>query len=248
MKKLIFLFVLLACSCSQVNGSRDSRQTAALAVEVGALEKALELTKIEAQKNIHDADVRFRLAEIYHQLNRYDMENHELTALLKMVEPNSRNYARLKIALLRNNLLRNEFDSALGQYDDLIQNSSLQGDEDKGKSMMYAAIAHCKKNEFDICLALLDKARQYLPGNDVLVQNINLAKWMKKTKSSNATPVADVFNQAYQEQETRQIFSNLVLALISEGSRGRAHELLLTRYSVEDANNIIKELDASKLQ
>ncbi len=247
MKNFLVLFVLLACSCSQVNGSRDTRQTAALAVEVGALEKALELTRAEAQKNIYDVDVRFRLADIYHQLNRYDMENNELTALSKMVDASSRHYSRLKIALLRNNLLRNELDSAIEHYDDLNQSGSLLADEDKGKGMMYVAIAHCKKNAFDTCMALLEKAKQFLPGNDALAQNINLAKWMKKTKASNATPVADVFYQAYQEQDSKQIFSNLILSLVSEGSTGRAYDLLLTRYSVDEANIIMKELKASKI-
>lgn len=248
MKRIVFLFVLMACSCSQGNSSHDARQTAALAVEVGALEKALELTRAEAQKNIHDVDVRFRLADIYHQLNRYDMESNELTALTKMVAPGNHNYPRLKITLLRNNLLRNELDSAVEQYDDLIQSGSRLADEDKGKAMMYNAIAHCKKNEFDTCLELLDKTKQYLPGNDALAQNVTLARWMKNTKSSKATPMADAFYQAYQEQESKPIFSNLVLGLVSEGSTSKAYELLLSRYSVDDANIILKDLENSKLR
>lgn len=247
MKKLVLLFVFLACSCSQVNGSRDTRQTAVLAMEVGALERALELTRAEAQKNIHDVELRFRLAEIYHQLYRYDMEKNELTALTKMVDSNSRYYSRLKMTILRNNLLRNELQSAVEQYDDLNQSGAVLTDEDKGKAMMYVAIAYCKQNEFDTCMALLEKAKQYLPGSDALSQNINLAKWMHKTKNSKATPVADSFYQAYQEHDTKQVFSNLVLSLVSEGSTDRAYALLLSRYSIEDANTILRDLKSSKI-
>ncbi|NUU69106.1 hypothetical protein HQN64_23860 [Enterobacteriaceae bacterium BIT-l23] len=247
MKKFLILLVLSTCSCSQIHASHQTQDTAELAVEVGALDKALELTRAQVQKNVHDVTARFHLADIYHKLMRYDMESDELTALEKEIDSSQKDYPRLQMALMRNALQRNEFDTVIQKYADFIHSSALRSDTEKGKSMMYAAVAHCKKNELDICLDMLDKAKSFLPGDDALAQNISLASWMKKARSGKALRGDDNLYQAYHDVSSPQMFSNLVLSLISEGDNGHAYELLLSRYSAQQANNILDDLKNIKV-
>lgn len=247
MKKIFLFTVFLLCACNSPYQTQNTQKTSTLAIEVGALDKALELAKIAAQNAPDSAEARFQLADIYHRLKRYDMENNELNSLKSMISLQAGDKSRLYNNLMNNSLLRDDYDTTIDLYDEseTIQQSTplrIQGERE-----LYYAVAWCKKGKFDVCFDRLNKAKQLLPGDERVAQNVQLAKWMNNARSGNSVNNTGLLFKAYQENKTAGMFSNLVLSLVKEGDYGRAFEVLSTRYSAEDANIIITDLKQMRL-
>ncbi|MGN8010287.1 tetratricopeptide repeat protein [Enterobacter sp. 22325] len=247
MKKITLFTVLLLCGCNLPYHPKNILKTSELAIEVGALDKALELAKIKAQNNPDSAEARFHLADIYHRLKRYDMENNELNALKSMTSLNTKDKNRLYNSLMKNSLLRDDYDTTIELYNESEETQQSVPLKVQGERELYYAVAYCKKWKFDICFDYLNKASQLLPGDERVAQNIQLASWMNNSKNDNSANNTGLLFKAYQENNTAVMFSNLVLSLVKEGDYSRAFEVLSTRYSSEDANIIITDLKKMRI-
>ncbi|MFP2428850.1 tetratricopeptide repeat protein [Enterobacter ludwigii] len=247
MKKIVLFTTFLLCACNLPYHPDNTQKTSTLAIEVGALDKALELAKVTAQNNPDSAEARFQLADIYHRLKRYDMENNELNVLKSMAYLHAEDENRLYNNMMNNSLMRDDYDTTIDLYheSEVIQQSAplrVQGERE-----LYYAVAWCKKGNFDVCFDRLNKAKQLLPGDERVAQNVQLASWMNNARSGNSANNKGLLFKAYQENKTAVMFSNLVLSLVKEGDYGRAFEVLSTRYSAEDANVIITDLKKMRM-
>lgn len=247
MKRIVFFSVFLLCACSAPSGLKQQDNTSSLAVEVGALDKALELAKAAAQMSPNNASRRFQLADIYHRLKRYDMENNELNVIKTLVSGSSSDERLLNLALMRNSLFRNDYDFTIELYDQIDHANEVLTPEQQGNRLLYLAIAWCKKGKYEVCLDRLGKARELLPGDERVAQNIQLANWMSYSRQGSNTDKIGLLYNAYNENQTPNMFSNLVLSLVKEGDYGRAFELLSTRYSTDEANLIVNDLKQMRI-
>lgn len=242
MKSLILLSCSLLFACTSPFSHTSRSDTAQLAVEVGALDKALEIEKENAMRNPKDANARMKLADIYFRLKRYDMEKNELNALTGLTSGTSEMGKKAKLDLIRNSLLRHDYEETENIYKSLMEENVDLSPEANGKALMYSGIAKCKQNDFDVCIARLDDAIKYLPGDESLAANLKLANWMNLAKKSRDTGNSSELAQAYNDNKSTQMFANLVLSLAHEGDYSHAFELLSSQYSVEDAQTIINDL------
>ncbi|MCE3116609.1 hypothetical protein LXD80_12475 [Enterobacter sp. ASE] len=247
MRKSVLLLVLTLCACSTSGTPINDQDTSTLAVKVGALDKALELTKAETQRDPNNFASRFKLADIYHRLKRYDMENNELNAIKAMASLQTADKNRVYINLMRNSLLRDDYDGTIKLYNEsdfMKETSPLQM---QGNRELYYAVSWCKKGNFYTCLSRLNRAKTLLPGDERVAQNMQLAQWMKNARHGTEDNNASLLYKAYNENQSASMFSNLVLSLVKQEDYGRAFEVLTTHYSAEDANIIIADLKQMRI-
>jgi len=249
MKKLIIAstFFLFSCASNNDHLPDSTKATAQLAVQVGALDKAQELAVKNVKAHPDDVDARFYLADVYAKRSKYDMENQELEIIESKVDKRSDDYPRVVIELMRNSLKRNNYKNVISLYKNKLSDTRLgvtMTGEQVGKSIMLVGIAHCKLNEYDDCIRILKSAGKYLPGDNALADNLQIAQYMSKANHGQID-LAPLY-AGYSNTESNAMYANLVMALIRNNQDNRAYELLSSRYSREDATIIINDLKQIK--
>ncbi len=250
MKKLVLTSIVFLAAC--VNGTpdmlRNDRETAQLAVRVGAFEKAREIAVDSLQAQPDNIETRFYLADIYSKMNKYDMEGQELEIIQGKISRADENYPRVIIELMKNSLMRHQYQETISLYKQNFAEGKMaltQSATMRGKSLMYAAIAYCKQNKYETCIAELKRARTYLPGDPALADNLKIAQYMAKASTGDIDP--SLLYAGYSNTESKEMYANLIMALIRGDQETRAFELLSMRYSREDSITIINDLNGMKI-
>lgn len=249
MKKFFItsLFLLTACSSNTEDLLKKDSEKYQLALQVGAYEKARDLAIQSLKLDPDNSETRFSLADIYIRMNKYDMARQELEIIYDRTGKNDKNYTRVIVALMKSSLMLHQYERALSLYQNylLAKKSSLYAtDTLHGKANMYAAIAYCKLNKYDICIEELKHARKYLPGDTALADNIKIAQYMANAHKGNPDPY--LLYSGYVNTESREMYANLVMALLRDGQEKRAFELLNLQYSREDTMEIVNDLKRIK--
>ncbi len=250
MKKLVLTSIICLSAC--VSGTpdvlRNDRETAQLAVRVGAFEKAREIAVESLQAQPDNIEARFYLADIYSKMNKYDMQAQELEIIQGKISRTDANYPRVIIELMKNNLMRHQYQETLSLYKKNFaegKTALAQSPTMHGKSVMYAAIAYCKLDKYETCISELKRARDYLPGDPALADNLKIAQYMAKGAKGDIDP--SLLYAGYSNTESKEMYANLIMALIRSGQETRAFELLSMRYSREDSMTIINDLNGMKI-
>lgn len=241
MKKTLIFSVFLLCSCnvSHTDTPIKEDEKLSLSLQVGALDKALSIAIENVKKNPKDIDAKFDLSDIYYSQAKYDLEYSILSEMNINENSDPKSYFNLKLRLIKNAIKRNAFSEAISFYDSIGSNSQLLFSQ-RGKALEYTGVAYCKLKEFDKCLTYLNEARRLLPGDNSVVDNINIANYMSKSVSGN-NDIKSLY-QGYHDSSSPAMLANLVMALIKDNHEGQAYKLLNQYYSNADSMKIIQEL------
>jgi len=241
MKKVNLIFALFLCSCSSFyqDTTIDETEKLSLSLQIGSLDKAQSIATENLIKDPGSMGANFDLSDIYYKQGKYDLQYRTLSAMRISEQDNARDFIKLKLKLMQNSLRRNSYPETVLLFSSIEGSEHLQGQQ-RGKAMEYAAVALCKSKDYDRCLNLLNGAMKFLPGDTGVIDNINIANYMKNSKNGSES-ISSLY-QGYNDSRSGTMLANLVMALIKENNEGQAYKLLNLHYSNNDSLKIIEEL------
>lgn len=241
MKKILLLSVFLLCSCSLFENDAKIKDTdkLSLSLQVGALDKALSIAIDNVKKDPKNIDAKFVLADIYYQQGKYDLQFMTLSSIVIDRQKDPKKFIKLNIDLMKNSLKRSKYYESISYFEKINNNKELTVQQ-RGKMMEYAGVAYCKIKNFELCLSRMNEAITLLPGDTSVIDNINIATYMRNTEHGK-TDISSLY-RGYHDSTSGAMLANLVMALIKDKQEGQAYKLLNQHFSSSDSIKIIREL------